>query len=66
MNWFPSHQLGEEVRSLRDHAALHPETRDVLQIAGQLGRVGMDHYIDQDRQEVISTYRSRQWEPEIT
>ena len=64
MTCFPSHQLGEEVRRLRDHAALHPKARNVLQIAGQLGRVSMDDYIDQDRQEIISTCRSREWEPQ--
>lgn len=60
MDCFPSHQLGEEVCSLRDHAALHPEARNVLQIAGKLGRVSMDDYIDQDGQKVISTYSSRE------
>jgi len=34
---------------------VHPEALDVLQVAGQLRRVGMDDYVDQDGQEVVRT-----------
>ena len=39
---------------------MHAKALYVLQIGGQLGWVGMYHHIDQHRQKIISTCRTRE------
>ena len=52
-----SYQLGEEVGRLGHHAGSHAEALNVEQVACQLGGVGMNHHVDQYREEVIRACR---------